>query len=414
MSEVNDGKGYITRESAKGLSQMLKWYRGLLRTDEGASDDPPISEIVGLGFIGVAQQQILPGSYGPVNIWSGPKGQEADTGITIQAFTRFNVVTAGQTVIFYAVDRGFEIYSPPPMTNPTVQGPCPCLICQTTATTTTCSELDPASNAWSFSDWNGPNVVTHGGGCTWNQPAVASGQNYWTLNIASGSAVMTYNTTPPIKYVADLDEFTGVCQNTMNLWLPNGIPVTSTSGQLGLASGTPIPVACNLCLSPIPRIECGNCGEAPQTVNLTLSNFVSPLDQFNGTWEVPLTSDTTSGSITACVWSMPVGTATIVINGQTVNRWSLKVLRGYADGVYIYVELVDAGLPTQPAAAWTNVTCSLPNGFGNCYFPPSPPCCGDYTIGNQSVGIGYTVTTGYQGAGGANENMPPLTVTFNC
>jgi len=70
-------------------------------------------------LLGKTQAAIAPGSFGPVNFWTGPKGNETDSGITVQVYLRANFASQSigtqKFVIFESIDRGYEI---------TVANPC--------------------------------------------------------------------------------------------------------------------------------------------------------------------------------------------------------------------------------------------------------------------------------------------------
>ncbi len=102
-------KGFIDEGFARGAAETISWARGRRNGGGGeGAPEPPGDE--GRGpFVGKTQAAIAKGASGGVNFWTGTKGSEQDSGVTVQAYNRFADLPAGAWVLFDIIDGGYEI-----------------------------------------------------------------------------------------------------------------------------------------------------------------------------------------------------------------------------------------------------------------------------------------------------------------
>jgi hypothetical protein len=321
-------KGYITPSSAAALKDVVKYYRGVSRLDgQGHPLDPDAQPTSNGPWLGKCQQAIPQGTSGPVNFMSGAKGGEADSGITIQAYSRFVDQPASQIVVFDEIDQGYEVIYPNQATNSGTGCNCGDCIPSNSPTVTGCSNCNPAATYWSLQfdpftiptcctdcQYTGPILLQNNTDCTWTSgPIVCNGQTtLWTLTIADPVTLIlsvpqnSGGSAGQIEYRTPLTGFSGLCTNTMYLWQPTNLP--QMPRQPGQAQCTP---PCEICLVPWAKLNCGECNTTPSTATVNLFGATGPVANFNGT-------TTCTGS--NCVFTGTAGTGTITVTlGLTGN-----------------------------------------------------------------------------------------------
>jgi hypothetical protein len=316
-----DSKGRITEGSARELGRLVKWYRGLPRNKAGKAVAPVVIDDHG-PWLGIAQANIANNRSGPVNFLVGPKGQETDSGVTVQVYNRFanlstdGGVVEGSILLFYAIDGGYEALKQPtaiirpstPLTpcrtnqiNPNVLS---CTQCQPLSEPiSTCSQKSQASFHYLISGWdrtlnltaccsafNGSQtVLAYVSSCTWESSTFVCGSaaaTKWQLVIGETFTTLTWliDDSHSVVYQARTDEFSAVCGGMLKL-------ISAKTSQT-------CSLPCYVCITA-SSILCA-CSFAPPAWQVTISGLGNGqvagyhcLD-FNGTFEIPF-------------WGRPVG-----------------------------------------------------------------------------------------------------------
>jgi hypothetical protein len=318
-----DSKGRITEGSARELGKLVKWYRGLPRNKAGKAVAPQVIDDHG-PWLGVAQADILARQSGPVNFWTGPKGQETDSGVTVQVYCRFSNLSTegginnGEQIYFYAVDGGYEALrqdsyvtvgpnpQTPCITNRQTQNVLACGQCSPIAVPlTTCSQKTKVSSSYVLTDWGGSlnltdccasfagskTALNYVSGCTWETATFACGSataTKWQLVIGDTYTTLTWliDDNHSVLYQARTDEFSSVCGGSLKLISPK-TPQTCS-------------MPCYVCVLPIIVSNyCNSCTTPPPQVWTVSFNNYSPVA---GTYDVP--AITTLQVNTSCFWQL--------------------------------------------------------------------------------------------------------------
>jgi hypothetical protein len=319
MANEQQKSGKITENSARELSQVVKWYRSLPKGTVGVPKQPSKAATKGGPWLGVTQQDIPSGSSGNVNYWSGTKGSETDSGVTVSVYSRNVTVKNATFIVFDYLDAGLEIILPTTgiSQNPAYgSGICPCS-CITGESATywqitaqyqpvvglnwplqnCCGSSDTphdvlfplSSGVWQsnpFACKAKDNTVQQ---VRWNLASDESGFLNLTLTVGTGS-----NQTQVQYRVKD---YSSVCSNTISLWEPLSVP-----------GGSSCFLPCQLCLIPIQQFYCSMCPQGSVVANAT---FTTPADftasmnsQTYNLGVFATTGDSPPAQTSGCQWSL--------------------------------------------------------------------------------------------------------------
>ena len=244
----------ITPSAERGLSTAIQRDRERRTGHNGERPD----EVVGHGFevhLAVAQQDIQAGTTGPMNIWTGKKGQEADQGVTVQdVLSRFVKLSNGQQALIGEFDQGFEVIHELQTGSGGSLQPCNCKTC-----------VQDQPRYWTFSiGFNqqqtfaliGPN------GGPWTSPPFSwGGANTnltWTLTAPGpyGIQLNGFSADAGVQFRCPSELWASQCTNTMTLFNPTS-----------QAAGN---VPCTICVIPSDQTVCGNCSSGPTSASFSL------------------------------------------------------------------------------------------------------------------------------------------------
>ncbi len=322
-------------------------------------------------YLMAAQQSIAAGTKGSMNILAGPKGGEADQGLTVQeVLSRFVALTNGQQAIVAGFDRGFEVVHVLQNGSGGGNQPCNCKKC-----------VQDQPRYWTFStSFNSYQTYALIGpdGGPWTSPPFSwGGANTnltWTLTAPGSYGLLKLNgfSDGGIQFRCPDWLWAPQCANTMTLWNP-----TSQA-----ASNAP----CTVCVIPSDRTVGGNCPDCPQSGSFTFSaqqaqalfTAAGPAlasNIFKGDFEIPLSRAGTDATGIYCTGTIQIGTTTPAYGNQPVN---LTLSRAFAGG-------------TPPSGCNIGVSCNLPNATLYSLSDNTAACSGPVTLNGTNA---YGAATG--------------------
>jgi hypothetical protein len=317
MANEQQKSGKITENSARELSQVVKWYRGLPRGNSGVTTKGTPAKRSG-PWLGVAQQDIPSGSSGNVNYWVGTKGSETDSQITVSVFSRNITVKNGTFVVFDVLDSGLEVLLPTTgiTQNPAYgNGICPCSYITGEAATywAITAQYQPVVGLnWPLQNCCGASDTPHdvlfplSSGVWQSNPFSCKAKDNtvqqvrWNLATSGGflNLTLTVGTgTNQTQVQYRVRDYSSVCSNTVSLWEPLAVP-----------GGSACFLPCQLCLIPIQQFYCSMCPQGSVPANATFTTPADFTDSMKSqTYNLNVfatTGDSPPAPTSGCQWSL--------------------------------------------------------------------------------------------------------------